>query len=263
MICKFMGLAAAALALTLTLTTTTLAAPISEQSLSTSSSSSIPSLAKRTPAPIITSCTVPNSFAVTFDDGPSIWTHELLDYLAIKKIKVTFFVNGLNYNLITDPEFAAVVKRASDEGHQIASHTWAHADLSAIGVDVDSQMKQLDDALLKIIGKRPVYMRPPYGNTSPAALEYLGSNGYKVVNWNVDTNDWMHPLTFRQNLDPYKVALQDPTAVGKSFISLQHDAEQGTAQTFSKVAIEYVISKGFNIMPVGSCLGDPDGWYRT
>lgn len=110
----------------------TLATPLP---LSTSSS-----LTKRSTAPIITACTVPNSFAVTFDDGPSIWTHELLDFLATIKIKVTFFVNGLNYNLITDPEFAAVVKRAHDEGHQIASHTWAHADLSIITTDIASQM---------------------------------------------------------------------------------------------------------------------------
>lgn len=123
----------AAAALAMSLTSSTFASPI-PNSLST------PNLAKRTPAPIITACTVPNSFAVTFDDGPSIWTHDLLDYLAIKRIKVTFFVNGLNYNLITDPEFAAVVKRAYDEGHQIGSHTWAHADISAPGVDVPSQM---------------------------------------------------------------------------------------------------------------------------
>lgn len=121
----------------------------------------------------------------------------------------------------------------------------------------------VDDALLKVIGKRPVYMRPPYGNTSPAALEYLGGAGYKVVNWNVDTNDWQHPTTYTTNLAPYKVALQDPSAVGKAFISLQHDAEQGTAEVTSKLAIEYVLSKGFNIMPVGTCLGDVDGWYRA
>ncbi|GJJ76722.1 peptidoglycan-N-acetylglucosamine deacetylase [Entomortierella parvispora] len=253
MICKLM---VAAAVVALSLTSSTFASPIPD-TLST------PNLVKRTPAPIITACTVPNAFAVTFDDGPSIWTHELLDYLAIKQVKVTFFVNGLNYNLITDPEFAAVVKRAFDEGHQIGSHTWAHADISAPGVDVPSQMKMLDDALLKIIGKRPVYMRPPYGNTSPESLEYLGSAGYKVVNWNVDTNDWQHPLTFANNVAPYKVALQDPTAPGKGFISLQHDAEQGTAEVLSKLAIEYVLSKGFQIMPVGACLGDHDGWYRA
>ncbi|KAK5828142.1 carbohydrate esterase family 4 protein [Linnemannia elongata] len=215
-----------------------------------------------TPAPIITACTVPNSFAVTFDDGPSIWTHELLDFLATINVKVTFFVNGLNYNLITEPAIAAVVKRAYLEGHQIGSHTWAHADISAPGVDVASQMKMLDDALLNIIGVRPVYMRPPYGNTSPESLIYLNNEGYKVINWVVDSNDWRHPEDFKQNFEAYRVALQDPAAVGKGFISLQHDAQQQTAEVFGKLAIEYVMSKGFNVMPIGSCLGDTTGWYR-
>ncbi|KAG0206931.1 chitin deacetylase [Mortierella sp. GBA30] len=219
-------------------------------------------LIKRANATIITECTIPNSFAVTFDDGPSPWTHELLDYLAIKDIKVTFFVNGLNYVSILDPEFTAVVKRAYDEGHQIASHTWAHADLAAPGVDVVGQMKMLDDALLNITGVRPVYMRPPYGDTSPDVLAYLGEKGYKVVNWGVDSNDWRHPLSFNANFQAYRVALQDPVASSKGFISLQHDAERATAQIFSKLAIEYVLSKGFKIMPVASCLGDTTGWYR-
>ncbi|KAF9909849.1 chitin deacetylase, partial [Linnemannia zychae] len=119
-----------------------------------------------------------------------------------------------------------------------------------------------DVALKELIGKRPVYMRPPYGNTSPSSLEYLGEKGYKVINWNVDTDDWQHPLDFKVNFQAYKNALQT-TTTGKSFISLQHDAEPGTAQVFSKLAIEYVLSKGFNVMPVGECLGDPvENWYR-
>ncbi|KAF9435707.1 hypothetical protein BGZ76_005698 [Entomortierella beljakovae] len=241
-----------AVASTMFLTTLTHASPIP----------ATPNLAKRTPATIITACTVPNTFAVTFDDGPSNWTHELLDYLAIRKVKVTFFVNGLNYVLITDPQFSSVVKRAYDEGHQIASHTWAHADISAPGVDVASQMKMLDDALLNIIGFRPVYMRPPYGNTSPESLAWLGDNGYKVINWGIDSNDWRHPGDYKATFEAYRVALQDPTAPGKGFISLQHDAEQTTSEVFSKIAIEYVLSKGFNIVPVGTCLGDTTGWYR-
>ncbi|KAF9933160.1 chitin deacetylase [Linnemannia zychae] len=254
----FKNIAALALVAISALSTFTQSVPVS---LSSTSSSH---LEKRTgiPAPIITACTVPNSFAVTFDDGPSIWTHELLDYLAVKNVKVTFFFNGLNYNLITEPEIAAVVKRAYQEGHQIASHTWAHADISAPGVDVAAQMTMLDDALLKIIGVRPIYMRPPYGNTSPESLIYLNDKGYKVINWVVDSNDWRHPEDLKQNFEAYRVALQDPAAVGKGFISLQHDAQQPTAQVFSRLAIEYVLSKGFNVMPVASCLGDTTGWYR-
>ncbi|KAF9098224.1 hypothetical protein BGX27_000836 [Mortierella sp. AM989] len=230
--------------------------------ISVPNSSTFSEIVKRTPATIITTCTVPNSFAVTFDDGPSYWTHELLDYLAIRNVKVTFFVNGLNYVSITEPIITEVIQRAHREGHQIASHTWAHADISAPGVDVASQMKLLDDALLQIIGVRPVYMRPPYGNTSPESLAWLGGNGYKVVNWNVDSNDWRHLDDFKGNFESYRVVLQDPAAVGKGFISLQHDAEQKTAESFSKIAIEYVLSKGFNVMPVASCLEDTTGWYR-
>ncbi|KAK3819534.1 MAG: hypothetical protein J3Q66DRAFT_334809 [Benniella sp.] len=103
-------------------------------------------------------------------------------------------------------------------------------------------------------------MRLPYGNISSEALEWLGAHGSKVKNWNADTNDWQHPQDFMTKT--YRAATRDPAAHGKSFISLQHDAEQGTSQVFSKFAIEYVLSKGFNIMPVGECLGDTSGWYR-
>ncbi|KAK3831549.1 MAG: carbohydrate esterase family 4 protein [Linnemannia gamsii] len=219
-------------------------------------------LTKRSSAIVIRTCTVPNSFAVTFDDGPGTFTNELLDYLDIKQIKVTFFVNGFNYNDINDPVISATVKRAYAAGHQIASHTWSHADLGTPATNIEEEMTKLDNVLKILIGKRPVYMRPPYGNTCPSSLEYLGQHGYKVINWNVDTDDWQHPLDFKLNFRAYTNALQSNTA-GKSFISLQHDAEPGTAQVFSKLAIEYVLSKGFNIMPVGQCLGDPiEAWYR-
>ncbi|KAG0290112.1 chitin deacetylase [Linnemannia gamsii] len=211
--------------------------------------------------PVIYACTVPNSFAVTFDDGPGTYTNELLDYLARRQVKVTFFVNGLNYNNIEDPDISATVQRAYREGHQIASHTWSHADISLPSTNLRDEMGKLDVVLKNLTGKRPVYMRPPYGNTSPEAVAWLTSEGYKIINWNVDTNDWQHPLAWRTNLQAYKDALQTDTS-GKTFISLQHDAEPGTAQVFSKIAIEYVLSKGFNVMPVGACLSDTTGWYR-
>jgi peptidoglycan/xylan/chitin deacetylase (PgdA/CDA1 family) len=50
---------------------------------------------------IITACTVPNTFALTFDDGPFQYTDELLDTLAAAGVKSTFFVNGQNFGSIT------------------------------------------------------------------------------------------------------------------------------------------------------------------
>lgn len=72
---------------------------------------------------IITQCTKPGTFAITFDDGPYIYTDKILDILKANGIKATFFVNGLNWGDINDAANSARVRRAINEGHQIGSHT--------------------------------------------------------------------------------------------------------------------------------------------
>src|SRR5881392_1382568 len=60
--------------------------------------------------------------AMTFDDGPSpTLTPKLLDLLAARHIKVTFFVIG--ENVAEHPE---IVARAAREGHEIGNHSWSH-----------------------------------------------------------------------------------------------------------------------------------------
>lgn len=133
------AMALAALTLPFLTTATPIPNPIISEPLALSKTHT-PSLTKRSAAVVITQCTVANAFAVTFDDGPGAYTNELLDYLDIKKIKVTFFVNGQNYNNILDPKFSAMVKRAYDAGHQIASHTWSHADISLAATNINEEM---------------------------------------------------------------------------------------------------------------------------
>lgn len=73
-------------------------------------------------AGVITGCAVPNSFALTFDDGPHIFTKTLLDTLKQADIKATFFVNGDNFGKIEDRK--EELHRMMNEGHQIGSHTY-------------------------------------------------------------------------------------------------------------------------------------------
>lgn len=74
---------------------------------------------------MITGCAVPNTIALTFDDGPNIpTTLQVLDHLKEAGMQATFFVNGANYRNIYDDDTAAVVKRMLREGHQIGSHTY-------------------------------------------------------------------------------------------------------------------------------------------
>ena len=72
---------------------------------------------------IIDRCTVPGTFAITFDDGPYIYTAQVLDLLKSNGVTATFFVNGVNWADIRSDTSVALVKRMVAEGHQIGSHT--------------------------------------------------------------------------------------------------------------------------------------------
>ena len=65
--------------------------------------------------------------AITFDDGPGPYTAGLLDELAARGVKATFFVSG--YRAANYPE---TLKRIVDEGHQLANHTYNHANLNTL-----------------------------------------------------------------------------------------------------------------------------------
>lgn len=73
---------------------------------------------------VINHCTVPNTIAIAFDDGPYIYTEQVLDIFANASIHATFFLNGDWKGNIDD--LAHVVKRTLAEGHQIGSHSYVH-----------------------------------------------------------------------------------------------------------------------------------------
>ena len=52
-----------------------------------------------------------------------------------------------------------------NEGHQIASHTWSHADLCAItSAQRKDEIYKLEMAVRNVVGVIPTYMRPPYSS---------------------------------------------------------------------------------------------------
>jgi len=242
---------------TTTTTTPATTSTSTTKSVSSTTTTTTSATASPTKAVEITTCKVANSVALTFDDGPSEFTHTLLDTLKNMNVKATFFINGNNYGCIYD--YADVILRAKNDGHQIASHTWAHLDLATLTKDkITSQMKQLDDALIKIMGASPTYMRPPFGSgvNNNLVMTTLGTMGYKVITWNLDTNDWKGTST-AQSLNLYNNA-------APPFIALNHDTVQNTALDMGPKAFQAMLNKGYKISTVGGCLGDdPSNWYRN
>jgi hypothetical protein len=115
----------------------------------------------------IRKCTIAGKVALTFDDGPYIYTSDLLDLLKAKGVKATFFIVGNNggKGQINDPKtgYPALIQRTYNEGHQIGSHTWSHQDLSTLTRQQRyDQVIKNEIAINDILGFFPTYLRPPY-----------------------------------------------------------------------------------------------------
>lgn len=122
---------------------------------------------------------------MTQDDGPYKYTPEILDLLTEYDMKATFFVTGVNLGkgAIDDPTYGwdTMIKRMIADGHQIASHTWSHADLTKITKEQrKDEIIKLEMALRNILGDGyiPTYMRPPYSSCTEECRSDLNDLGY-------------------------------------------------------------------------------------
>ena len=115
--------------------------------------------------------------AFTFDDGPNpIYTKKLLDGLAERNAKATFFVVGerLDYKSgkYEDWEIAKgreLVARMAREGHTVANHSYSHCWLSkSTHEKVDYELKKTNELIKEITGQETKYMRPPGGSALTA-----------------------------------------------------------------------------------------------
>jgi peptidoglycan/xylan/chitin deacetylase (PgdA/CDA1 family) len=131
-------------------------------------------------------CSIPKSWALTFDDGPSEVTPALLDILRNKGVKATFCVLGAYAEKYPD-----ILKRIYDEGHQIASHSYSHAHLMSLtNEEIVNELRATDEVIRRITGVAPRYVRPPFGEADERVKTLLERMGYKVLMWNVDPHDY-------------------------------------------------------------------------
>ncbi len=104
---------------------------------------------------------VKKKVALTFDDGPDPdYTEMLLDGLKKRNVKATFFLLGKQAEAYPD-----IVKRMHKEGHMIGNHSYDHVNLANLSkTDAAKQIRMTSEAIHKITGEYPQYLRPPFGN---------------------------------------------------------------------------------------------------
>ncbi|MBQ7519849.1 MAG: polysaccharide deacetylase family protein, partial [Clostridia bacterium] len=103
--------------------------------------------------------------ALSFDDGPSEFTQQIIDLLAENDCRATFFMVGTNMDLYPD-----LVKAVFDSGNEVGLHTWRHNDLNQMSADAIVRNLQLcQNIVLAQTGATAKWLRPPYGRVGPSA----------------------------------------------------------------------------------------------
>ncbi|KAF5374533.1 hypothetical protein D9615_009075 [Tricholomella constricta] len=240
--------------------------------------------AKRAPAQVVTKCTVPNTAALTFDDGPYVYLYDVSKALIAAGAKGTFFFNGNNFGCIYTEDNAKRVKYAHDKGHQVASHTWSHAHLNTLNWDqLHDEFWRVEQALQRITGVIPAFARPPYGEYNDLVVEVARVRGQTLANWDFDSGDSSGKTT-AQIMQAYDgIALARPSTI----LALNHDVYrkhspfpppplfltqvpitnehraniEQTAQVIVPHAIATLQRAGYKLVTLAECLGMPAYQY--
>lgn len=191
--------------------------------------------------------------AFTFDDGPDPkYTPAILDVLGALGVKATFFLKGKNLR----PGQEWVVARMVREGHLVGNHTLNHVNLRKMGKPrIAWEIARTETGVRAIIHRETALLRPPYGEMSEEGLDWLVSQGYRMINWSVDSGDW-------RARSPEEIIIKTLTQVQPGSIILFHSAGgEGQDLTPTIKALPDLVNtlrgRGYKIVPLTSLLSIP------
>ncbi|KAI0237127.1 chitin deacetylase [Massospora cicadina] len=191
-------------------------------------------------------CITPGQLSLTFDDGPDQFSPTLLATAAHLKVNLTLFVIG---NKLSNPTYQSYVKAYHRAGHTIASHTFTHSFVTKLSdAELRDEMIKTDDAIFKLIGVRPIFMRNPYSDTNERTMALLQSMGYKSIFTSLDTED-----TVYGNPTP-------PTSL-PTYVITQHET-YNTSIGYLPAIVAEIKRRGYKIVPIDQCFGIT-GVYRN
>ncbi|MCU1257517.1 MAG: polysaccharide deacetylase [Bryobacterales bacterium] len=189
------------------------------------------------------------SLALTFDDGPSEGTPEILAVLREHGVSATFFQCGANIRRL--PEIARAV---AEGGHEIGNHTDTHPKLCFRSpADIEKEFSRAQETIQDELGRSPSLMRAPFGVRwfgFRQAQEHLNLLG---VMWTVIAKDW--------KLDAPEVAARLLRGARNGGILCLHDGREleirpETHQTAEalRIALPALLEQGFRFETVSQIL---------
>lgn len=190
---------------------------------------------------------------LTFDDGPSTHTEEILRILKENDVKATFFVIGK-----ADDYSKQMYNKIVEEGHTLAMHSYSH-DYSSIYSSVKAfkdDLNKIENLLTDVTGQKPKYYRFPGGSSNTVSkvdikklITYLNEENITYFDWNVVNGDAESSKPVPKN----KLVKNVMTGIKNynSCIVLMHDAEpkETTVEALPEI-IRRIKKQGAQILPI-------------
>ena len=173
--------------------------------------------------------------ALTFDDGPSIYTAPILDVLEQYNARATFFMIGCNV-----PNYPETVQRIKDMGCELGNHSNNHIDLTTLSTEeMLSQIETTNDEVEAVLGERTEMVRPPYGEVNDAVYANVS---YPLIMWSIDTNDW-------RTKEASTLAEYVLNTVQDGDVILMHDLYESTVGAVEEL-VPQLIERGYQLVTV-------------
>lgn len=208
--------------------------------------------AQLTPEELLEQSTEKKKVYLTFDDGPSQYTNELLDVLKEYNVKATFFVIAK-----TDKDSLKIYKRILKEGHTLGMHSYTHK-YNVVYKNLDNfkkDIKKLSDFLYDATGERPKYYRFPGGSSNSVSkvsikkcISYLNKEGLTYFDWNATNGD----ATGKKYTSKQMVSnVMKDVAKSNNSIVLMHDtaAKDTTIKSIPSL-IKKLRKEGYVLLPI-------------
>lgn len=179
------------------------------------------------------------NIAITFDDGPSIYTNDIINYLYENGCTGTFFVLGnkalKNQNTLLN---------AINKGNEIANHTYSHPWLTHLSdEEIIEEINKTQDIIKNITGNRATLFRPSYGDINKKIKKMIN---LRIVFWTNDSRDWKYKSA-------KTIASNVIRNIKDNDIILMHDTHKRTLDAL-KIIVPKLKELGYEIITVSELL---------
>lgn len=145
----------------------------------------------------------------------------ILDTLAVKGVKATFFLDGSW--LKKNEDLAKIIQ---NQGHELSNHAFSHPDMKQLNRSEQyDQMNKTQQLLKQILDVDNKWFAPPSGSYNALTVQIAKEQGLSTVLWTIDTVDWRNPPAesvirkVSSMLEPGSLILMHPTATTRDALA--------------------------------------------